>query len=182
MSLPSSFRRVTKKKGSGAASLPGVKPWMGGRRLVSSGLPALDRILGGGLVLGSSYLLEEDQYTQYGRDVFKYVVQSGILSHQPCFVFVSDEVSSSALEECLAFLLGEEYLEHSKQQVNAQESKEGEEGSFYHVMDAEDFLSGTFFLFLSFRSPSSFQTTSSRGPCTSPSTLPRTRSSVYPFT
>ncbi|MGK3734157.1 MAG: hypothetical protein ACI8RD_002309 [Bacillariaceae sp.] len=41
--------------------LRGVKPWQGGAYLTSSGLNDLDSILGGGHVLGTSILLEEDR-------------------------------------------------------------------------------------------------------------------------
>lgn len=39
----------------------GVKPWQGGTYLTSVGLSDLDTILGGGQLLGSSILLEEDR-------------------------------------------------------------------------------------------------------------------------
>mmetsp|Transcript_27064 Transcript_27064/g.27567 ORF Transcript_27064/g.27567 Transcript_27064/m.27567 type:complete len:120 (+) Transcript_27064:127-486(+) len=41
--------------------LRGVKPWQGGSYLTSVGLNDLDSILGGGQVLGTSILLEEDR-------------------------------------------------------------------------------------------------------------------------
>ena len=39
----------------------GVKPWQGGTYLTSVGLSDLDNILGGGQLLGSTILLEEDR-------------------------------------------------------------------------------------------------------------------------
>ena len=48
--VTSSFRRFR-----------GVKPWQGGTYLTSVGLNDLDSILGGGQLLGSSILLEEDR-------------------------------------------------------------------------------------------------------------------------
>ena len=39
----------------------GVKPWQGGTYLTSVGLNDLDTILGGGQLIGSSILLEEDR-------------------------------------------------------------------------------------------------------------------------
>lgn len=44
-----------------AFRLRGVKPWQGGSYLTSVGLNDLDSILGGGQVLGTSIVLEEDR-------------------------------------------------------------------------------------------------------------------------
>ena len=46
---------------SPAFRLRGVKPWQGGSYLTSVGLNDLDNILGGGQVLGTSIVLEEDR-------------------------------------------------------------------------------------------------------------------------
>jgi hypothetical protein len=82
--MPSAFRRkgaqtksVSSTSGTSTSSSPsntnsnttvsslfrlrGVKPWQGGAYLTSSGLNDLDSILGGGHVLGTSILLEEDR-------------------------------------------------------------------------------------------------------------------------
>ena len=60
---PGSSSSVIKKN---SAKLPlrlprGVKPWQGGTYLTSVGVNDLDSILGGGQLIGSSILLEEDR-------------------------------------------------------------------------------------------------------------------------
>ncbi len=73
--MPSAFRRGPRKSavaGSAPLGTPtaspasfrpprGVKPWQGGTYLTSTGLNDFDSILGGGQLLGSSILLEEDR-------------------------------------------------------------------------------------------------------------------------
>ena len=46
---------------SSSTSLVGAKPWINSQALVSTGLRQLDDIVGGGLVLGSVTLVEEDE-------------------------------------------------------------------------------------------------------------------------
>lgn len=71
----SSFRRVAArgdkapsslsgKKISPLASQKGVRPWAGGIHLTSTGLTDLDNLLGGGLPLGTSLIIQEDRWTR----------------------------------------------------------------------------------------------------------------------
>ena len=53
--------------------LIGSKPWLNSQALVSSGLRQLDEILGGGLLLGSVLLLEEDElFGAYAECILSY--------------------------------------------------------------------------------------------------------------
>ena len=70
-SSPSIYRSTT------AAIAPpfrlrGVKPWQGGSYLTSFGLNDLDNILGGGQVLGTSIILEEDRFNDLALTLVKY--------------------------------------------------------------------------------------------------------------
>ena len=85
--MPSAFRRsggASRKRAvptsSGNPASPssfrlprGVKPWQGGTYLTSVGLNDLDSILGGGQLLGSSILLEEDRL--WTRDLAQTLVK-----------------------------------------------------------------------------------------------------------
>ncbi|XP_022525194.2 elongator complex protein 4 [Astyanax mexicanus] len=74
----SSFRRS-----GGRAQIRGTRNT--GRALLttSSGAPGLDRALGGGLVVGSLLLIEEDQNDSYSRLLLQYFLAEGVVSgHQ----------------------------------------------------------------------------------------------------
>jgi hypothetical protein len=77
--MASSFRRNKAVEGNGGSSsssllgLKGTKPWTGGITLTSSGIAALDNLLGGGMPLGTCLYLQEDRWTDsLGRALLKY--------------------------------------------------------------------------------------------------------------
>lgn len=78
----SSFRKSTSsvtpsaQQGSGRRS--GVKPWINGLQLVSSGNNDLDEVLGGGIVLGSMTLLLEDEHSNYAETLMLYSIAESI--------------------------------------------------------------------------------------------------------
>lgn len=51
---------------------PGTKPGLRSQTLVSTGQAELDRILGGGVPLGSVLAIFEDAYTQHHQTLLKY--------------------------------------------------------------------------------------------------------------
>ena len=61
ISEASSFSSSHRTSATPSLRLRGVKPWQGGSYLTSVGLNDLDSILGGGQVLGTSIVLEEDR-------------------------------------------------------------------------------------------------------------------------
>jgi elongator complex protein 4 len=64
---------------SGLTPSPGTKPsiHVPGHILTSTGVPSLDEVLGGGLLLGSVSVLEEDYPTGYAKHLLKYWVAEG---------------------------------------------------------------------------------------------------------
>ncbi|XKL61274.1 hypothetical protein PGB90_008331 [Kerria lacca] len=48
--------------------------------IISSGLPSLDSIIGGGIPLGSYFLLEEDEYGVYSNIILKHFLAEGIIN------------------------------------------------------------------------------------------------------
>jgi hypothetical protein len=143
----SSFRRKSGALGGspGASAPPqsgsaGVKPFVNGQALVSSGLSQLDAFLGGGLLLGSVSLLEipaaVDQSalsaTAAGAsralvdDLHRYFVAEGVAAHQRS-VIVADDAEGFVrhqlpLELSLAQSLVKRQIRHEQQQEGQREA------------------------------------------------------------
>ncbi|KAJ3279450.1 Elongator subunit elp4 [Borealophlyctis nickersoniae] len=62
-----------------------------GQVLVSTGVPSLDDVLGGGIPVGSLLLLKEDRYTGYAHLLLKYFVTQGIVSGHAVCLASADE-------------------------------------------------------------------------------------------
>ncbi|XP_015117260.1 elongator complex protein 4 [Diachasma alloeum] len=64
-------------------AVPGTKPSIkNAQLLVSTGIPSLDNIIGGGLTIGSILLIEEDTYGNYAKVMLKYFLAEGaVMSH-----------------------------------------------------------------------------------------------------
>lgn len=60
----------------------GTRPGLSGQTLVSTGLADLDKLLGGGLPLGTVTLLLEDSYTQHHLTLLKYFLAEGAANSQ----------------------------------------------------------------------------------------------------
>lgn len=58
--------------------------------LLSTGLSALDDLLGGGLPLSSSLLLESDEYTSHAELLLKYWIAQGLESKQQIIIVGND--------------------------------------------------------------------------------------------
>ncbi|KAK7601061.1 hypothetical protein V9T40_008502 [Parthenolecanium corni] len=64
--------------------IKGTKKFFGKNQpVISLGLPSLDAILGGGLPLGSSLLLEEDEFGTYATMVLKHYLAEGVVNDHP---------------------------------------------------------------------------------------------------
>ncbi|XP_051000246.1 elongator complex protein 4 [Acomys russatus] len=106
-----SFQR--RGKASGAAgggprlvSIAGTRPSVrNGQLLVSTGLPALDQLLGGGLAVGTLLLIEEDKYNIYSPLLLKYFLAEGIVSGHTLLVASAKENPANILQELPAPLL-----------------------------------------------------------------------------
>ncbi|KAJ7344521.1 hypothetical protein JRQ81_000471, partial [Phrynocephalus forsythii] len=98
---PTSFQR----KGPGGeggrwAALPGTRPSVRhGQLLLSSGLPSLDGVLGGGLAIGTLLLIEEDVYGVYSNLLFKHFLAEGIVCGHNLFIASDKEHPADILKE-----------------------------------------------------------------------------------
>ncbi|KAM5320008.1 elongator complex protein 4 isoform 1-T1 [Glossophaga mutica] len=92
--------------GSRLVSIAGTRPSVrNGQLLVSTGLPALDQLLGGGLAVGTVLLIEEDKYNVYSPLLFKYFLAEGIINGHTLLVASAKENPADILQELPAPLL-----------------------------------------------------------------------------
>ncbi|KAG0710099.1 Elongator complex protein 4 [Chionoecetes opilio] len=74
----SSFQKRGKTR---VVSIPGARPSVhNSQLLLSSGMPSLDHLLGGGLPVGSLLLLEQDRHDVYSKLFLKYYLAEGVMS------------------------------------------------------------------------------------------------------
>lgn len=98
----SGFRKKAKSKskssvassslGTSSLQLRGTKPWINSSTLVSTGQRDLDVILGGGQTLGTSLLVLEDRFSDYGSTICRYWAAEGVSNGQQVILVDFDDV------------------------------------------------------------------------------------------
>lgn len=134
-SSATSFQRRAPDGGGGGdggarlAALPGTRPSLRhGQLLLSTGVPSLDHLLGGGLAVGTLLLIEEDIYGIYSNLLFKHFLAEGIVCGHHLFIASAKEEPADFLKEFPAPLLNmsvnerEESPTTMKCKQNSQES------------------------------------------------------------
>ncbi|XP_029173437.1 elongator complex protein 4 [Nylanderia fulva] len=100
--------------------IPGTKPSIkNAQLLISTGIPSLDNIIGGGLPIGSILLIEEDKYGLYAKTALKYFMAEGVVTSQPVLV-ASQDVQPSQLVSDLPAVIKDSDL-HAKTVGNIDE-------------------------------------------------------------
>lgn len=80
--------------------IPGTKPSIqNAQLLVSTGVPTLDHVIGGGLPIGSILLIEEDTYGNYANIMLKYFIAEGIVVSHDSFIASRDTKPLQFLSE-----------------------------------------------------------------------------------
>ncbi|XP_022781811.1 elongator complex protein 4-like isoform X3 [Stylophora pistillata] len=76
-----------KKSGRGRAVYPpGTRPSLHNNQLlVSSGVPSMDNVIGGGIAVGTVFMVE-DTYGSYARQLSKYFLAEGVISGHSIFL------------------------------------------------------------------------------------------------
>uniref|UniRef100_UPI00398F4833 elongator complex protein 4 isoform X2 n=1 Tax=Pristiophorus japonicus TaxID=55135 RepID=UPI00398F4833 len=89
------------------ASAPGTRPSLHGGQLLllSTGVPSLDYLIGGGLAVGTLLLVEEDRYESYSRMLLKYFVAEGAVCGHSLFLASARDHPEEILQELPAPLL-----------------------------------------------------------------------------
>ncbi|KAI8365911.1 Elongator complex protein 4 [Radiomyces spectabilis] len=72
-----------------------------GQLLISTGVPSLDDILGGGLPVGTLLLIKEDKATTYAQLLLKYFMAQGLASQHHCALASRDEDSGEMLRNLM---------------------------------------------------------------------------------
>ncbi|XP_075972796.1 elongator complex protein 4 [Anticarsia gemmatalis] len=67
--------------------------------IVSSGIPSLDHVIGGGLPAGSIFAVEEDVLANYSRILIKYFLAEGVACKHDLFVASADENPEDIVKE-----------------------------------------------------------------------------------
>ncbi|KAJ8929917.1 hypothetical protein NQ314_017351, partial [Rhamnusium bicolor] len=75
-----------------------------GQLLISSGVPSLDSLLGGGLPVGTVVLIEEDFHGSYSKIVLKYFLAEGIVSKHSTLIASQDVNPSNIIKELPAVI------------------------------------------------------------------------------
>nr|XP_021135481.1 elongator complex protein 4 isoform X2 [Columba livia] len=119
-----SFQRKA-AAGSRLAAVAGTRPSVRhGQLLLSSGLPSLDCVLGGGIAVGTLLLIEEDTYGLYSNLLFKYFLAEGVVCGHDLFVASAKEHPDNILKELPAPLLGDTYRNELREETTAVKSEE----------------------------------------------------------
>ncbi|KAG1678355.1 Elongator complex protein 4 [Nymphon striatum] len=80
--------------------LKGTKPSLhNAQLLVSTGVPSLDHLVGGGIPVGSIFLIEEDSCGKYSKLLLKYFLAEGIVCENDLFIASSDNSPSQLVKE-----------------------------------------------------------------------------------
>jgi hypothetical protein len=101
----SSFKKAPKSNTSKVSSgrMQGVKPWINGQNLVSGGNKELDDIIGGGYALGSTCILHEDVYSNYGQTILHYSIAEALSQGHKTLIICRNRAEARELIASLPF-------------------------------------------------------------------------------
>uniref|UniRef100_A0A8C5QL32 Elongator complex protein 4 n=1 Tax=Leptobrachium leishanense TaxID=445787 RepID=A0A8C5QL32_9ANUR len=100
-----SFRRKVRGK---LPAIRGTRPSVhNGQLLLSTGVPSLDHVLGGGLAVGTLLLIEEDTYSTYSNLLLKYFLAEGVVNGHEIYIASASEDPANILKDLPAPLTDE---------------------------------------------------------------------------
>lgn len=86
-----------------AKKISGVKPWINGGYLVSTGIRALDDLVGGGQGLGTVLTIESDSISSYGETILSYGIAQALSSGHRVLVITDSISSTEEISACLPY-------------------------------------------------------------------------------
>lgn len=107
------------------APLPGTRPSPSGGPLLSTGLPSVDDLLGGGLPVSTLLLIESDFPTSYSDLLLKYWIAQGLESGQDVAVVAAGvDGGPDAIADMLMGIDGGGERKETKEEVEERENEE----------------------------------------------------------
>ncbi|KAK3102708.1 hypothetical protein FSP39_013327 [Pinctada imbricata] len=98
-----SFQKKTRAK---VIQIQGTKPSLyNNQLLISTGVPSLDNALGGGLAVGTVFLVEEDTYGNYSRLLLKYYCAEAAMTGHALMLTSADNDPEQMMKELPAAIL-----------------------------------------------------------------------------
>ncbi|XP_006818457.1 elongator complex protein 4-like [Saccoglossus kowalevskii] len=99
--IPSSMATSFQKKNQGKSTkIRGTRYSLhNSQLLISSGVPSLDYVIGGGIAVGTVFLVEEDMYGSYSNLLVKYFLAEGIVSGHEIFLAAADKRPDCTLKD-----------------------------------------------------------------------------------
>ena len=81
------FRRAGSSPAS-SSQVKGIRPWLHGEELASTGVSGLDGIFGGGIATGNTIILQEDDFKCHSNTINQCFVGEGVACGHRCLVVV----------------------------------------------------------------------------------------------
>lgn len=103
--MSSSFKKSSRTNASktNCGRMQGVKPWINGQNLVSSGHKELDDIIGGGYALGSTCIFHEDIYSNYANTLLRYSIAESLSQGHKTLIICRNRQEATELIGSLPF-------------------------------------------------------------------------------
>ena len=119
--------------GDETRKISGVKPWINGNYLVSTGNRNLDDLIGGGQGLGTLLMIESDSFSNYGESIISYGVAQALSSGHKVLVLTDSVLNPETLASMLPYNLNVGKCNDSVQHQNFLDSCQNKDGQIATV-------------------------------------------------